>query len=325
MNGDDYIEMIVDNDTMSRQIEIAMDAIRAEVWHDDTIQPNWQDRLIGQQSTDAMLKLLAHGKDVIEQSGWHPDIAIATEDIDEWAADLWFHRYWLSAVCWSQHCGHRQLAWRLGRVYRLLFGGEPILCDDWVFVPSGRTVVGVANEIVALAFGPSSARRPRVLDYKDSGGAVAAIEQSEATEQVIRDALEEPWGVYVDTDMLELALEAVLFSRQVWEAELYWSDYIFGALDNSNQRLAAALTQLHGFNFGWVYSVNGERVDQLRHGSGHVPDNPTEQQAKAALIEANPLRVEWVKVMEQNEKMSAARVARLAGHVERDEVKAVDE
>jgi hypothetical protein len=49
--------------------------------------------------------------------------------------------------------------------------------------------------------------------------------------------------------------------------------------------------------------VNGERLDAPSCGLGHVPDNPTEQQAKDALLEANPLRAEWVKCLERQERL----------------------
>ena len=298
--------MSVNSDNLPRQIEAAMDAIRAEVWYDDTVQPHWRGRLVDRQTLTAELTRVANMTQEFEQVSWPRRIGLALGEMKLWQAELQFQRLWLDAASWARcHC-HVPLEKRLGRVYRLFYGDVPILSDDWAFVPSGRTVNAVANQIRRIAYKHPHINEPKLLDYVESAGANLAIIQNDEPYGAIEAALQNhdrPSGHLLR--LLEFAFEAVLFSRRAYELDMHWSCSIFGVLDAPNLNLAAALNRLHGHYYGWVFGVNGERLDRPRLGSGHVPENPTETQVKEALFDANPLRAEWVKRLEQQEQTEA--------------------
>ena len=86
-----------------------------------------------------------------------------------------------------------------------------------------------------------------------------------------------------------------------------WLWRISAALNDGNLRLAAALVRLYAHIFGVSYMMEGLYLDWPSCGSGHVPDAPTEHEAKCCLINCNPLRAAWVERLEYAEKTEAER------------------
>ena len=77
-------------------------------------------------------------------------------------------------------------------------------------------------------------------------------------------------------------------------------------MDAPNLQLASALMRYYGHFFGIIYLFQGLRIDRPPLGSGHVPDDPTAEEAKRCQLECNRLRAALVERQEEREKERAA-------------------
>jgi hypothetical protein len=87
------------------------------------------------------------------------------------------------------------------------------------------------------------------------------------------------------------AQRAVAFERHCYEMDFFWTSRIFQEVRKShNISLASTLMRLYGHVFGPVYDWQGYRLDRPRWPSDlHIPDEPSEEEAKLCLELANPI------------------------------------
>lgn len=324
----------VSDDNLAYQIMEAMDGLRTEVWHDPAAQPHWHDRLVDadgleaqkahleelkwkfQQAVESPPEFLGlediHCVQVDCQACWVCIFESAIHDLDFWKQELDYQILWMDATFWASRNGHTVLAKRLGHAYRLFYGARPILNQiASFFVPSGRTVRAVANEIRARAFDCPNTE-PEHQKWHLAQGAEFALDNIKDRQARIGDALE-ALGLLDDPVVSEIrrllhcAYEAASIMRCSYELDDVWCTRIFAALDDGNVSLAAALMRYYGSFFGTVYLFQGLRIDRPPLGFGHVPDDPTAEEAKACLLECNRLRAAWIDQQDYAEKGRAAR------------------
>jgi hypothetical protein len=248
------------------------------------------------------------------QSRWAAIFESAVHDIDFWRAELRFQRMWMDGTLWASRNSYTQLARELRQAYRLFYGAEPILDHtDLSLTPSGQTVGAVADEFRAKAWGGPTAE-PECLDWGHAQDAECRLDNIKDRQHRIWyalevcDLLEHPF-VNEIRRRLEPAYQAVSFKRNFYESDALWSCRIFDALKAYNVGLAAELMRYYGCFYGTVYAFRGHRIDQPSRGSGHVPDDPTEEQAKACLLDANPLLAELIMYEEERQAAAAAAMS----------------
>ena len=109
--------------TLPQKIREAMDGLRRDVWCDDDadgpLTPRWSERLQGADGLKAEQANLEEAK-----AAYPPTALQERKDIDFWISELEFQRLWILAASQAGATGQEDLAGRLARVYRLLYGGE---------------------------------------------------------------------------------------------------------------------------------------------------------------------------------------------------------
>lgn len=299
----------VGDDNLAHQIMEAMDSIRAQVWHDPAVQPHWRDRLTDTAGLRAQQQHLAQfvrpvrgvGRKISDEN-WDTRLAEIFDDADYdflcWQRELEFQRQWIIAASSARALGHVDFSRRLARVYRLLYGGdlsfEPV--DD-PLVMKPHTVFAVARRLQLSIYNwPINYLEWDRIDMQDFDVTSERISDRQrhiySTLEKL-DLVDNPCRSEIGRQ-LDAAYRASAFRDTLNETDRVWLDRITSALDAPDVSLASALMRLYAHLFGTVYIVGGLFLDQPPLGNGHVPDDPTEQQAKRCLLECNRLRAAWI-------------------------------
>jgi hypothetical protein len=323
--------MISETNSIADQVLETMDGIRNKVWHDPRVQPHWRNRLTSTAGLRVQQQRLAKLVDELRQAcRVDADACVSAGDISApkilaeavdnlilWQRELEFQRQWIIVASSAQALGHVDLARRLARVYRLLYGGnlrfEPI-ADPLAL--KANTVFGIARILWRWIWDcPIRYQEwdPGYMQFFDVASERIDWQQTEIRRALRkRGLLENPLGSSFGR-RLYAAYEALSFESLLYSVDELWLWRIFAAFDEGNLTLACALMRLYGHMFGTVYLIEGEFLDRPTLGEGHVPDAPTPQEAKRCLFECNRLRALWVERKEEAEAEEAA-LERLCKH-----------